>query len=188
MYFRTLLRDLMNEQLADRFNALGAQQDTQPLDTQPLDAPQGTPQGAPSCAPLDAPQGTPQGAPSCAPLDAPQGTPQGASSWRFIRAPQLAIPHNLPPYYLHDFGEPPSLHFIIAFLCAERYKEMHARKTRAKVEVLSALSLAIYRQQDAPTAPTGLAGELCTLPIELIQIVAEKMMDKDSRDRADAGV
>ena len=162
MYFHTLLRDLMNAQIADRFNALGA--------------------------PLDAPQGTPQGAPSCAPLDAPQGTPQGASSWRFIRAPQLAIPHNLPPYYLHDFGEPPSLHFIIAFLCAERYKEMQARKTRTKVEVLSALSLAIYRQQDAPTAPTGLAGELCTLPIELIQIVAEKMMEKDRRDRADAGV
>ena len=211
----------MNAQLADRFNALGAQQDTQPLDTQPLDtpqgapscaprdtppldAPQGTPQGAPSCAPLDAPQGTPQGAPldapqgtpQGAPLDAPQGTPQGAPSgaqqgalqWNWFQAPRLAIPHNLPPYYLHDFGEPPSWRFIIAFLCAERYKEMQARKTRTKVEVLSTLSLAIYRQQDAPTAPTGLAGELCTLPIELIQIVAEKMMDKDSRDRADAGV
>ena len=181
MYFRTLLRDLMNAQLADRFNALGAQQDTQPLDTQPLD----TPQGAPSCAPrdtppLDAPQGTPQGAPS--------GAQQGALQWNWFQAPRLAIPHNLPPYYLHDFGEPPSWRFIIAFLCAERYKEMQARKTRTKVEVLSTLSLAIYRQQDAPTAPTGLAGELCTLPIELIQIVAEKMMDKDSRDRADAGV
>ena len=116
------------------------------------------------------------------------GAQQGALQWNWFQAPRLAIPHNLPPYYLHDFGEPPSWRFIIAFLCAERCKEMHARKTRAKVEVLSALSLAIYRQQDAPTAPTGLAGELCTLPIELIQIVAEKMMEKDRRDRADAGV
>ena len=129
-------------------------------------------------------------APLAAPLPAPPAAPPPAWRWQWnwFQAPRLAIPHNLPPYYLHDFGEPPSWRFIIAFLCAERYKEMQARKTRTKVEVLSALSLAIYRQQDAPTAPTGLAGELCTLPIELIQIVAEKMMEKDRRDRADAGV
>jgi hypothetical protein len=159
----------MIAQLANRSNASG----TQPLDT-PQDASSGAQQDT---QPLDTQQDTPQGASS------------GAQRWNlFPLAPQLAIPHNLPPHYLHDSGEPPSWRYIIAFLCTERYNAMQTAKSRAKVGVLIAILLALNRQQHALTAPTGLAGELCTLSTELIRIVAEETMEENRRVGEAAGL
>ena len=127
------------------------------------------------------------------PLDTPQGASSGAQQdtlqWNlFPLAPQLAIPHNLPPHYLHDSGEPPSWRYIIAFLCTERYNAMQTAKSRAKVGVLIAILLALNRQQHALTAPTRLAGELCTLSTGLIQIVAEETMKENRRVGEAAGL
>ena len=140
-------------------------------------------------APLAAPLPAPPAAPPPAWPPAPSGAQQGALQWNWFQAPQLARPHNLPPHYLHDFGEPPPWHYIIAFLCAERYNAMQSAKNRAaKVGVLIAILLAHNRQQHALTAPTGLAGELCTLSTGLIRIVAEKTMEENRRVGEAAGL
>ena len=84
---------------------------------------------------------------------------------------------------------PPSMDKLgIARLCAERYRAIQAAKSRAKFDVLIAIILALNRQQHAQTPLAELALELSTLPMGVIQCVAEETMEEDRRAANAAGL
>jgi hypothetical protein len=78
--------------------------------------------------------------------------------------------------------------FSIARSCAERYRAIQAAKSRTKFDVLIAIILALNRPQHGPVPLTGFALELSTLPMGVIQCVAEETMEEDRRAANAAGL